>query len=77
MTVRTHAIVKITPTQKPQPSAKFSRAVVLWMLEAGRFQELYMLLLDQRRHHPHDMELMRSVRVLEWYFDKKTKQTAA
>ena len=67
MTVRTHAILRVA---NPSP-AEVSRGLAIRLLEAGQYRDLYLLLLEQRRHHPNDLELMRSVRVLEWYFDRK------
>lgn len=67
MTVRTHAILQVS---NPRPAA-MSRGLAVRLLDAGRYRDLYLLLLEQRRHHPNDLELMRSVRVLEWYFEKK------
>lgn len=67
MTVRTHAILQVA---NPEPAA-VSRALAVRLLEARRYRDLYLLLLEQRRHHPDDVELMRSVRVLEWYFERK------
>ncbi len=44
------------------------RLLVLALLEAGRYRDLYVLLEEYWRHDPENLELARSLLVLERYF---------
>lgn len=70
--VETRAVLTIGDEANPQ----INRRLVLRLLEAGQFRDLYLLLTQARRSRPYDLELLRSLRVLEWYFDKKAPELA-
>lgn len=65
--VSTRAVLNIGDDETPH----VSRPLVLRLLEAGQFRDLYFVLSQARRNRPYDLELLRSLRALEWYFDKK------
>ncbi len=63
--VKITAIVPVAGTRIP-----FSRELVVDYLERRRYRDLYERIVDERQSRPRDLELVRSLRVLDWYFRK-------
>lgn len=61
--------------RKRRWEAQISREEILHLLERGRLVDLLARLEEARTHHRHDLELLRSVRVLQHHLRESMRAT--